>query len=408
MSLEHIRDPNDGELPLLLKPFLSILGSLQHGRISLELGDHEPVILTGPLPGPSARFHLKNPLAFYRNVLTRGDIGFAESYMEGHWDTPDLSGTLLFFAQNERYFSATGGKSLYRFLDRLWHRLLRRNSPKGSRKNIAYHYDLGNDFYRLWLDSTMTYSCGIFHGENERLETAQERKYRRVIDCLGLGEGDSVLEIGCGWGGFAAMAAKLGARVHGITLSTEQLAWARQRMMREDLTDKVELELRDYRTLTGTYDHIVSIEMLEAVGEAYWPVYFETVAKSLKPGGRAAIQVITIDEAYFDGYRNNVDFIQRYIFPGGMLPTPRILSEQARRVGLTVAAMDSFGHDYARTLHRWDERFCSVKTEVLRQGFDERFFRMWRYYLQYCAAGFQTERIDLKQFILTKPSAAED
>lgn len=402
MSREHTRT-EIRNTPLLLQALLRKLERLECGSITLQLPDQSSVELHGETPGPHAVMELRRPWAFCRKILLRGDIGFAESYMAGDWDTAHLNDTLMFFAKNEHRFSdANGGTLLNRLAGRLLH-AWRRNSLGGSRKNIAAHYDLGNSFYELWLDETMTYSCALFEGESESLSRAQARKYQRVLDKLALPAGSKILEIGCGWGGFASLAAERGYSVHGITLSHEQLAWAQRTAGQRGLNSQLQLELKDYRSLQGQYDGIVSIEMLEAVGEDYWPLYFDTVKRCLKPGARAVIQVISIDEAYFEGYRRDPDFIQRYIFPGGMLPTPTGLRHQARRAGLQLCAMDGFGHDYARTLLAWDERFISVRRDIERLGFDERFYRMWRYYLHYCAVGFSSQRIDLQQLVLENP-----
>jgi cyclopropane-fatty-acyl-phospholipid synthase len=278
---------------------------------------------------------------------------------------------------------------------------MRRNSLRGSRRNIAFHYDLGNDFYRLWLDPSMTYSAALFDRPDESLEAAQERKYERMLAQLDASPGQHILEIGCGWGGFACHAASRGYRVTGLTLSREQLEYARKRVAQQGLSDRVELRLQDYRKLNERFDHIVSIEMFEAVGEAYWDTYFDTLRRSLKPGGRASLQVITIDEGRFESYRRRADFIQKYIFPGGMLPSVEAFTRHACANGLKLERLDMFGLDYARTLRRWDARVAARSGEIMAQGFDQRFINMWRYYLAYCEAGFRSDRIDLMQVTLT-------
>jgi len=286
-------------------------------------------------------------------------------------------------------------------VDRLQHRW-RRNHRRGSRRNIAFHYDLGNDFYRLWLDPGMTYSAALFAEPGEPLEAAQGRKYQRVLDRLGARPRAHILEIGCGWGGFAEHAARQGFRVTGITLSREQLAFARKRIAAAGLEDRVELRLQDYRDVNERFDHVVSIEMFEAVGEQYWQTYFETVQRALKPGGRASLQVITIDAARYEAYQREADFIQKYVFPGGMLPSVPAFDAAAQAAGLVAHEREFYGRDYADTLRRWDASVCANRHGIAALGFDERFLRLWRYYLAYCEAGFRTGRIDLMQVALAR------
>lgn len=288
---------------------------------------------------------------------------------------------------------------------RLWNQLrhwLRGNSRGGSRRNIAHHYDLGNAFYSRWLDPGMTYSSALYTAPGQSLEAAQAAKIERVVALMALPPRAEVLEIGSGWGALGAAIGQTGARVKGITLSREQLAWARERVARDGLADRVQFELEDYRDTRGRYDAVVSVEMIEAVGEAYWPIYFQTIADRLKPGGRAVIQAITIDERRFDGYRRDTDFIQHYIFPGGMLPTPSIIADEARRAGLAVVSVDRFGQSYAATLAEWRRRFLAAWPEIRPLGFDERFRRMWEYYLCYCEGGFLSGTIDVGHYVLMR------
>jgi cyclopropane-fatty-acyl-phospholipid synthase len=287
------------------------------------------------------------------------------------------------------------GSSLLRFINRLFH-LGKANSKRGSRKNISYHYDLGNEFYATWLDRTFTYSSALFNSPEDSLEQAQLNKYRRICEMLNLQPGEKVLEVGCGWGGFAELAAReYGANVYGITLSKEQLAFAESRIKTAGLEQQVKLELIDYRDVQGSYDHIVSIEMFEAVGEENWPTYFAMLKERLKPEGRAVLQIISIDNKRFDAYRKRTDFIQRYIFPGGMLPSPQRLREEISQANLTLEGEQLFGHDYAKTLHIWREQFENAWPTINKQGFDERFKRMWIFYLTYCEAGFAEDSIDV-------------
>ena len=319
-------------------------------------------------------------------------------------DTPDLQALLTTLsAELDKIQTAQrrGGPS--RLLARLKH-LRNANTRKGSRRNISFHYDLGNTFYGHWLDETMTYSSAVFDQLDEPLADAQRRKYRRICDQLELREGQSVLEIGCGWGGFAEVAAgEYGARVTGVTLSKEQLDFAQQRMLRLGLADKVDLRLQDYRDIPETFDAVASIEMFEAVGEEHWPIYFKKLHACLKPGGKAALQIITIREQDFEGYRNAVDFIQKYIFPGGMLPPPVKLDQLASEAGLKSDDVHMFASSYAETLRRWHEDFDADWDRIAPLGFDQRFRRIWKYYLAYCEAGFDTGRIDVGQFVYRRP-----
>jgi cyclopropane-fatty-acyl-phospholipid synthase len=336
--------------------------------------------------------------------LRRGATGLAEAYMEGHWSTPDLTRLLLVLEHNLAAMGRGLPKTkLFRLNDRLGHRR-NRNSRKGSRRNISFHYDLGNDFYELWLDPSMTYSSALFEHAGQNLEAAQEAKYRRLAQDVGIQPGDHVLEIGCGWGGFAEFAVReYGCRVTGLTLSREQLAYAQDRLEKAGLADRAEFLLCDYRDVEGRFDHIVSIEMLEAVGEEYWPTYFERLQALLKPGGKAGVQVITIEDHRFDRYRRGADFIQKYIFPGGMLPCPSVLHQQVEAAGLQFTGSHEFGESYSQTLRRWHETFNERWDDVAAQGFDERFRRMWNFYLTSCAASFHSGNTDVTQISVTRP-----
>jgi cyclopropane-fatty-acyl-phospholipid synthase len=349
---------------------------------------------------PSAEIHLRSYKALWA-ALRGGSLGLCEAYVDGAWDSPDPARVLAFFLANGAKFDRAGKiASVFNLVDRLWH-WRRANSRTGSKRNIEAHYDLGNGFYELWLDETMTYSAAWFGDGAQDLATAQRDKYRRVLSALELEPGHRLLEIGCGWGGFAEAATEAGANVTGLTLSSEQLAFAQQR-----LGANADLRLQDYRDVGGAYDRIASIEMIEAVGEAYWPQYFATLAQRLKPGGVAVIQAITIAPALFPLYRRNVDFIQRHIFPGGMLPTEDILASQARAVGLTYEPLDRFGMDYARTLALWRRRFEEAWPKIQALGFDDRFRRKWRLYLAYCEEGFRARTIDVGfyRFVNAKPA----
>ena len=372
------------------------------GSLTVRIPGGREITFGHEATGPQAKLILHD-YSVIRAGLKRGGLGFAENYMAGRVDTPDLTKLFDFFISNFEALRAAGG-SLFkmRLPDRLWH-LLRDNSRKGSKRNIEAHYDLGNDFYALWLDPSMTYSSAIFANADEDLEKAQLRKYDHVLKAIDAKQGDRVLEIGCGWGGFAERAAQKGLHVHGITLSQEQLAFTRARMERLGLADRSEFEIRDYRDTQGQYDKVASIEMIEAVGESHWPSYFRTIHDRLKPGGLAAVQAITIAEPFFADYRRKVDFIQRYIFPGGMLLTPATIAEQAEKAGLKLAGVETFADGYARTLQIWRQRFEAAWPQIAKLGFDERFRRMWRYYLCYCEAGFTERTIDVGIYRIQKP-----
>jgi len=375
---------------------LKALDRLTIGRLTVHLPDGT-VRRFGDLSDSREAVLKIGDWRFFRRVLLDGDIGFAEAYMEGYCDSPDLPRLISLLAENQQSLGTMAhSNAVHNLALKLLHRW-RQNSRAGSKRNIHAHYDLGNRFYGLWLDPTMSYSSGLFEGESKSLEAAQAAKYERVLAQLGAKQGDTILEIGCGWGGFAEVAARRGMRVTGITISREQLEYARARLQRAGLADRVDLQFRDYRDIEGKYDHIVSIEMIEAVGERYWPDYFAVLKRHVAPGGSALVQAIVIADDFFEGYRSRPDFIQTYIFPGGMLLSPQRLGEQCRKAGLKIAELYSFGLDYAHTLETWLGRFDAVSEQVGRLGFDERFRRMWRYYLAYCAAGFSTRRTDVLQ-----------
>jgi cyclopropane-fatty-acyl-phospholipid synthase len=385
--------------PLLRK----LLSSLEYGSISVRLPDGHVLNQQSGRPGPDAVLHLTRWRAL-RRLLVGGDVAFAEAYIDGDWSSPDLPALLELAAVNIAHIEHTIGGSLpVRLLNRLRH-LLKANSRSGSRRNIAYHYDLGNDFYRLWLDPGMTYSSALYTSAVETLEEAQENKLARIVELLSAAPHADVLEIGCGWGTLAARLAKADCNVKAITLSSEQMAYAQDHIEREGLSGHVTLELQDYRDCEGSFDRIVSIEMLEAVGEQYWPLYFNKLRQLLKIDGQAVLQVITIDESRFDSYRNTPDFIQRYVFPGGMLPTKALVASQARDAGLELVSSEFFGRSYAHTLAEWRFRFRQNWSGVQKLGFDQHFRRLWDYYLAYCEAGFNAGTIDVGLYVF-KPDA---
>jgi len=383
-------------LPLRVRPFVRHIGRISEGTLTLVTPEgyrHE----FGDGSQPRVTLELLSWRAL-RRIFRNGDIGLAESYRDGLIRTDDLTALLRLGIRNQAALEkAIHGNRLLNLGYRLRH-LLRRNTRRGSARNIEAHYDLGNDFYRLWLDSSMTYSSARFeqslHGG---LLQAQEAKYRRMLELVDARPGDLVLEIGCGWGGFAEYAASRGVRVHGLTLSHQQLAYARERIKSAGLDGMAEFELTDYRQMRGQFDHIVSIEMLEAVGEDYWPIYFNQLQRLLKPGGRVAIQSIVIDDDLFERYRQGTDFIQQYIFPGGMLPSPGRLQQVAQQCGFEIGSQERFGADYGETLRRWRNRFEQQLPAVRALGFDHAFVQLWRFYLAYCEAGFDEGRIDVMQ-----------
>jgi cyclopropane-fatty-acyl-phospholipid synthase len=361
------------------------------GRLVIELPSGARIERSGAAPGPDVSLSIHNARALLRTALG-GDLGFAASYLDGDWSTPDLLRLFELVMLNESALRRSPLSS--RVAARLRHGA-RRNTRRGSRRNIAEHYDLGNDFYRPWLDEGMTYSAALFEGD-ETLEEAQQNKIARVADLLDLAGGENVLEIGCGWGALAEHLVRVrGCRLMGVTLSSEQLAYARERLSPEIAAGRADIRLQDYRDIGGRFDRIVSIEMFEAVGEAYWSGYFRKLAKHLAADGTAVLQVITIAEDRFERYRRSPDFIQRYIFPGGMLPTRSNLRRLAADAGLRIGAEIPFGEGYARTLAEWRTRFRKAWPTLQLMGFDERFRRMWEYYLAYCETGFVAGSTDV-------------
>lgn len=393
------------EAPTAARALFKLLGRLQHGSLSVQLPDGSVRHFGPQAPSlaPAARMTLRN-WNVCSATLRSGDIGFAETYIAGDWTTPHLSDLLRLFIRNRQHIEdAIYGTWTGRLLYRIRH-LLHRNTRSNSQKNIHAHYDLGNAFYGLWLDDTMNYSSAWFDGDLDRpMRDAQHAKVRRALRMSGVQPGDRVLEIGCGWGALAEMAiTEFGASLTGVTLSTEQLAFAQARM--EKLGVHSDLRLQDYRDIDdGPYDAICSIEMVEAVGREYWPTYFNSLQRLLKPGGKACVQSIVIDDALFARYIQSTDFIQQYIFPGGCLPCPSEFRRAARDAGLEVVDEFAFGADYAETLRRWREKFLAERERVLQLGFDARFIRIWEFYLGYCEAAFDMANIDLVQFTLRRP-----
>ncbi len=392
----------------LISPFAEwagkhLIGRPRHGAVTIHFPHGKSRTFGNPATGQHPVLHIHN-YSVVTKTLRRGTVGFAQAYIDGDLEVEDLTTLFRYFLQNKDVLDAED--SFYgRAAKDIAYHLSRHNSKEGARKNISEHYDLGNDFYAEWLDPSMTYSSALFASEDLSLEAAQHQKYRRVAELAGVTKGSSVLEIGCGWGGFAETAARdFGASVYGITLSKEQLAYALERLKQQGLDRLATLRLEDYRDTVGQYDHVASIEMIEAVGEDHWPTYFKAVHDRLKPGGTAAIQAITIDERDFDEYRAGPDFIQRFIFPGGMLLTKSAMKEQGERVGLVLEHVENFRFSYARTLKLWAERFEERWSEITKLGYDEEFRRKWLYYLSYCEAGFLEGSIDVGIYQYRRPA----
>ena len=378
---------------------LALFSRLQYGRLALTLPDGSRHEFAGARPGPQAEMTINRIEAISR-IMNDGKMGFCESVMGGDIDSPSMAQLIELAVMHDAMLSKQMTATIWRRIGlRLYHGM-RRNSKTGAAKNIAYHYDLGNEFYAAWLDRTMTYSSAVFDRETDDLATAQTNKYRRLADLADIQPGDHVLEIGCGWGGFAKYAIEeRGARVTGITISREQHDFAKQRLSDAGLAGRGEVKLIDYRDLEGKFDKIVSIEMFEAVGQAYWPAYFNAVSSLLKSGGRAVLQAITIEDEAFEEYRREPDFIQRYIFPGGMLPSMPKLEQPVAEAGLKLVDEIGFGLDYARTLAEWRERFQEAWPQLATGRFDTRFKRMWELYLSYCEGGFRAGMIDVKHLL---------
>ncbi len=393
--------------PLSLTPRFVFwaLRRMRYGRVIVNMpnGNTHRVGATEET-APSAQINVHDTRMFGR-LLRAGNTGFAEAYMEGQWSTPDLAALLKILNKNMiLYRKNIETVAFMKFFTRILHSL-RPNSRRGAQRNIHAHYDLGNEFYRQWLDPSMTYSSALFDGRGRDLEDAQENKYKTLAEQIGLGPTHHVLEIGCGWGGFAEYAARhIGCQVTGITISREQLAFGQNRIQTSGLSDKVDLKYCDYRDVDRQYDRVVSIEMFEAVGEKYWPVFFDKLRACMKPGGRAGLQIITIEDARFETYRKNTDFIQRYIFPGGMLPSPDKFKQAVRAANLRLSDQRDFAKDYAETLACWRQQFLHAWPDIQAIGFDGRFKNMWEYYLAYCEAGFSTGSIEVSHFTLDRPA----
>jgi cyclopropane-fatty-acyl-phospholipid synthase len=390
--------------PLFARIGGHLIGRPRHGAVTILFPNGASRTFGNPATGEHPVLRIRNYGVVWK-TLSRGTVGFAQAYIDGDIEVDDLTALFRYFLQNRHVLDSSDGSFYRRAARDIAYHLARPNTKEGAKKNISEHYDLGNEFYAQWLDPSMTYSSALFSSPDQSLEEAQHKKYRRVAELAGLRAGEVVLEIGCGWGGFAETAARdFGATVYGITLSSEQLRYAEQRIAAQGLGNLATLHLEDYRDTTGEFDRVASIEMIEAVGEAHWPTYFKAVHDRLKPGGAAAIQAITIDEKDFDDYRAGPDFIQRFIFPGGMLLTKTVMREQAARVGLVLEHVEYFRHSYARTLRLWADRFRARWDEIRKLGYDDAFRRKWLYYLSYCEAGFLEGSIDVGIYQYRRPA----
>jgi len=389
-------------LPRYFSLVFHSLKSLQRGALELELMDGRVFRIDGPDAGHVARVVAKDD-AIWARLIREGDMGFSDAYLDLQWASPDLMAFMdLVFDNYHEISTSYPGTGLLRMYERFRH-WLNRNTKEQARKNISYHYDLGNDFYSEWLDETMTYSSALFKTGQESMEKAQAQKYASICDLMEMREGDHLLEVGCGWGGFAEYAAsQRGARLKCLTISQEQHDFAKERMFKAGLADRVEIVMQDYRDERGQYDGIASIEMFEAVGEKYWPSYFETINNSLKYGKQATIQVITIADSLFENYRKSVDFIQKHIFPGGMLPSPTVLQHEIEKSGLSYQGSMEFGKSYSLTLRRWYDDFNAKWDQIADHQFDDRFRNMWNFYLTSCAAGFEYGSTDVTQVTMRK------
>jgi len=379
--------------------FLEMMSNIRKGSVTIITPEGELLKYTGIEEGENVCIRI-NDWRFCEDIFMKGDIGLGESYVSGYWDCANINKLIKFGIENSNELERVIKGSFLKILIYRIKHFLNRNSRKGSLKNIHAHYDIGNEFYQVWLDPSMTYSSAIFNSIDEELLSAQENKYERILKKLKLKNGDHILEVGCGWGGFMEYAAGKGVKITGVTISIEQYEFAKKRLSKFGNLAKVKLQ--DYRDIEGKYNHIVSIEMFEALGEKYWKKYFKMLFSILKPGGKLIVQSITINNNDFFSYRKCSDFIQQYIFPGGMLPSPNVLKEVAVKQGFIYSGDLEFGRDYGITLKRWEKNFSSVLSKVKKLGFDDKFIRTWRFYLKYCQGGFEANKISVFQFNFTK------
>ena len=400
-DIQLVSAARSARTPLILHILMHMFRGVKVGTLDVTLPNGARRVFTGEQPGPVGVLRIRDS-KLVRHVLRNGEVGFGEAYLDGCWDSPDMASLLYVMHANEPYYRGPYEKNPLSRLYGWWQHRRNANTKRQASENIQYHYDLGNEFYKMWLDETLAYSSAMFSAPNQTLQDAQVNKFKLMYDRLELKPEHHLLEIGSGWGGFAIYCAqRSGCRVTSITLSQEQLAEARHRAEAAGVADRVSFEIRDYRDVTETYDRVASIEMYEAVGEEFWPAYFGAIQKALKPGGRAAIQGITIAADQFEAYRRKQDFIQKYIFPGGMLCPPERFAQLARDAGLQPGAPSFYARDYADTLKLWHQNVLATRDKIVEQ-FDLRFLRLWRYYLAYCECGFRVGTVDLMQITLEK------
>ncbi len=384
---------------LLTQRFLS---KIKYGELTVKFPSGSIKTFKGNDKNYTANLTINN-YKFVSKILKRKSVGFAESYMDGDFSSSNLTNLLILAFRNENYFLENLKSNIFFNIYSKFKHFLNENTKSQSKKNIEYHYDLGNKFYTQWLDSSMTYSSAYFEKDNQNLFDAQINKYHKIAESLNLNENSKVLEIGCGWGGFSSYIAKnFNSQIEAITISKAQFEYASNRIQNEGLGEKVSIKFRDYREIQHKYSNIVSIEMFEAVGKKYWEKYFTVLKNSLSNSGKAALQIITIDEERATNYQNQPDFIQQYIFPGGMLPTKKELNEINKKVGLNFKEIKSFGLSYAKTLNVWNHQFQNAWYDLAELGFNQRFKRMWEFYLAYCETGFRTGSTDVSHFIINK------
>ena len=385
------------KMPSEAKVLFNLLENIKYGEISILSPEGKKHYFKGQERGVSVELEIFD-WTMVSLLLGSGDIGLGESYKQGMWSCSDIADLIQFGSENQKYIEKVSNGSILKIIYYQFKHWLNKNTKKGSQRNIHEHYDIGNDFYQLWLDKTMTYSSAYFTDYNVSLQVAQEEKYKRILNYLDAKEGEHVVEIGCGWGGFIQAAIKRNLKVTAVTLSKEQYDYCCELFKDHPMVD---IQLCDYRDLSGTFDYIVSIEMFEAIGEQFWSTYFNKVRSILKPAGKAVIQTITINDSDFSSYKKGSDFIQQMIFPGGMLPCPRVFKSLASKNDLTIQFEDSFGLSYAQTLNRWDEAYQKEKSEISKLGFDEEFHRLWHFYLKYCEGGFRSGKIDVNHYVLS-------
>ncbi len=397
MTILHKEYP---DTPLYIRPLIKkIINQFSIGNLSYKLPNGYQGKINGEISGPNANIELHSWKPIVR-LFFNGSIGFAEGYIAGEWDSSNLSNFIELVTINSLH-SENRGNLFSRKYNWLKH-FFNKNTKIGSKKNIAFHYDLGNEFYSLWLDNSMTYSSAIEIKNSRNLEHAQGKKYSRLLENLEPKEGEHILEVGCGWGGFALFAAKAGFKVTGITISSQQYKYANEQISKYGLQEKISIKLCDYRDLSEKFDHVTSIEMIEAVGEDYWPRYFQSISENLKQGGRFALQAITVRDEKFEVYRRQPDFIQKYIFPGGMLPCQKTIDKNCKEVGMNIISNKGYGKDYASTLAIWQDSFIKAWPNIKKLGFDSRFKRLWSFYLASCEGSFRGEGIDVRQIIMKK------